>query len=501
MSSSNVPQTARYSRMGAIFGQFYPGGEIISLGQCISTDSLPDPQPGKDPDFCIINGQYVQIGSRSTEPSLPTFTLTTVLDKAANWLEIVKEAKCPFNLFFTLTDCGDITAFGNYQRAYGYTGVIITDDPVNTPTMRTPDTLIEQPFTVVTNLNRASHRELTMARIASVDTGVLNSITACAGQCAGACGGQVGICQNLFGSFDTVAAAVPDLLYSNDSGATFTSPASGFAAGESVKATVCIELNATTSRVISVRDGDAAAPLEIQYSDDNGATETLVVVGATNNEAAVGGSSLFAYDTNNIWLCTDDGRVFYSSDQAQTWTDQTTALAASGAAALNAIHFCTALIGYAVGAGDVIIYTVDGGTTWVAGTATGSGDGLNTVHCFDANRVIVGTDSAVSAVPVYMSFDQTATWAEDVTGGLGILGTDTVEHITFMDDGQCGFLLKNSAAPLGTVYKSIDGGRSWKEIDTPTNSGLNFVHICHRNLAYVVGEVNAATSFIARISG
>ncbi len=499
MTSSNVPQTARYSRMGAIFGQFYPGGPIISLGQCISTDALPDPKPGKDPDFCIMNGQVVQIGSRITDPSLPNFTLTTVLDKAANWLEIVMEAECPFNLFFTLADCKDITVFGNRQRAYGYTGAIITDSPVNSPTMRTPDTLIEQVFNITTNLNRASYREMTMARIATIETGVLNSITACAGQCAGACGGQIGICQNLWGSIDTVAAAVPDLLRSIDSGATFTSPASIFAATESVKATVCIEFG-TTSRVISVRDGDIANPLEIQYTDDGAATATLVVVGATANEAAVGGSSLFAFDANNIWLATDDGRVFYSSDQAQTWTDQTTALAASGAAALNAIHFATALIGYAVGAGDVIIRTLDGGATWAAMTATGSGDGLDTVRCFDANRVIVGTDSAVSASPVYMSFDATATWTT-ITLGLGIAATDTVAHIAFMDDGMTGILLKNTAAPVGTAYRSIDGGRSWKALNAVTNSGLTFAHICHKNLFYVVGLVNAATSFIARISG
>lgn len=498
-TSSNVPQTARYSRMGAAFVQFYPGGEVFSLGQCISTDSLPDPQPGKSPDFCIMNGQVVQIGSRIEEPSLPAFALTTVLDKAANYLEIVMEAKCPFNLFFTLADCKDITVFGNRQRAYGYTGAIITDSPVNSPTMRTPDTLIEQVFNITTNLNRASYREMTMARIASVDTAVLNSITACTGQCAGACGAQVGICQNLWGSFSTVAAGVPDLLRSVDSGATFTSPVSIFAATESVMATECIEFG-DVSRVISVRDTDAGNPLEIQYTDDGAATATLVVVGATAGEAAVGGSSLFAFDANNIWLCTSDGRVFYSSDQAQNWTDQTTALAASGAAALNAIHFATALIGYAVGAGDVIIRTVDGGATWAAMTATGSGDGLNTVHCFDANRVIVGTDSAVSDSPVYMSFDATASWTTIVLG-LGIAATDTVEHLAFLDDGMTGFLIKNSAAPLGALYRTIDGGRSFKEIDTPDNSGLTFVHICHRNLAYVVGLVDAATSFIARASG
>jgi photosystem II stability/assembly factor-like uncharacterized protein len=68
-------------------------------------------------------------------------------------------------------------------------------------------------------------------------------------------------------------------------------------------------------------------------------------------------------------------------------------------------------------------------------------------------------------------------------------------------DDLTGYLVKNTSAPLGTVYKSIDGGFSWTAITTPTNSGLNSIYICQANSAFVVGEVNAATSFIARVNG
>lgn len=503
MTDSAIPQDVAFSRQISAFGQIAgPGTQPVPLGTCMDVDNFPDPQQGKDAEFCLINGRWVQIGSVSTAPSgLPQFTMTPLVQGAVHWLEQVKEARCPVNLLFIQSLCAPFGVFDNRARSWVYRKAIITDDGITNPMQRAADGVLMHPFNITTDLGRLDNRALTIARIATVETAALNSITSENGQCAGACGAYQASDKDLWMSADTVAAAIPDLMWSNDGGVTFTSPATGFAAGESVMATVVIKPNSTTTRIVSVRDIDigAAAPLEVQYSDDDGATQTLVVVGATALEAAVGGSSMFAFNAENIWLCTDDGRVFYSSDYAESWTDQATALAGSGAATLNAIHFATALIGYAVGAGDVIIRTVDGGTNWVAGTATASGDGLNTVHVFDENRVIVGTDNAVSTKCVYMTYDQTATWAT-IDEGLAALTTDVCPHITFMGDGMTGFLIKNIAGPIGTMYKSIDGGFSWKDITTPTNSGLNFTHIIHANLAYVVGEV-ATTSFIARISG
>lgn len=501
MSNTSIPQDVRYSREVAAFGSLGPGLEPVPLGTCMAVDNLPDPQQGKDPTWCLVNGRYVQVGHTATPPSgLPGFTMTPWVQGQVNWLEQVKEYGCPVNLYFIEAPCGSPNVFANRRRSWVYRNAIITDDGITNPMQRDTDSPLEHPFNIVADLGRLDHRELTFARITTTETAVLNSITSESGQCAGACGPYKASDQDLWMSADTVAAAVPDLVWSADGGLTFTSPATGFAAGESVKATVTIQINATTTRIVSVRDGDVAAPLEIQYSDDDAATETLVVVGATNNEAAVGGSSLFAFDAEHIWLCTDDGRVFFSGDYAASWTDQTTALAASGANPLNAIHFCTDKIGYAVGDSDTIIYTTDGGTNWVAGTATGSGDGLDTVHVFDEQRVIVGTDNGVSANCVYMTYDKTANWTT-IDEGLNALTTDTCPHITFMGDGMTGYLIKNTAAPVGTVYKSIDGGYSWKAVNAVTNSGLTFLHIIHANLCYVVGQVNGGTSFIGRISG
>lgn len=496
------PSDTRFSREIHAFGQAAgPGTEVVPLGPCLNVDNMPDPQQGKDPTWCLIDGVYVQIGSTITPPSgLPQFTMTPLVQGAVNWLERIKVAGCPVNLFFVSAPCGSPAVFFNRRRSWVYRNAIITDHAIANPMQRAADSVLEQAFSITTDLGRLDHWSLTIARIETVETAAINSITAEDGQCAGDCGPYRADDKDLWMSADTVGGAVPDLVWSDDSGATFTSPATGFAATESVMATIVVKPNSTTTRVISVRDTDGANPLETQYSDDDAANETLVVVGATAAEAAVGAQSLCKFGDENIWLCTDDGRVFYSSDYGESYTDQTTALAASGASALNAIHFCSANIGYAVGAGDAVIYTLDGGTNWIAGTATGSGDGLNTVHCFDANRVIVGTDNAVSTKCVYMTYDQTATW-ETKDEGLAALTTDVCKRIRFMGDGMTGYLLKDAVAPLGAVFKSTDGGDSWKEIETPANAGLNDICIIHANLVYIVGEAQGGTSYIARGRG
>lgn len=487
--------------------QFLDGGPITALGKCTTVDTLNDPQEGSDPVYCLDeHGRYTQVGETTTPPSQPTFAVMELIEQAASIMEQIKEARCRFNFYFTLTNCGNRAIWNNQQRAYAYKKARILDNPINNARTRDADTTVESAWNMQAFTGRGDHREVVGTRVPSSETVALNDISACPWRCGNGACTPVGICENMVAAADAVNyLAVAEVLESDDTGATWTGITGPFAAGENVMAVQCVQVDATTSRWIVVRDTDAANPLETAYSDDGGATWTTTTVGSTNGEAAYGGGSLFALDYQHIWLCTDDGRVFFSNDGSATWTDQTTALSASSANALRAIHFADSNVGYAVGASDTIVYTLDGGDNWSAGTATGSGDGLNTVHVFNQNRVIVGTDSVVSDSPLYMTFDATANWTT-ITEGLDIAVTDTVEDVSFMQssgiaglDDLTGYLIKNTSAPVGTVYKSIDGGRTWQAITTPSNSGLNSIYVCHANQAFAVGEADSGTSMIVSV--
>jgi len=467
-------------------------------------DNLPNPSSTPTPRFCIDHEtrDFKQVAVEQAPAAMPALTLTAHEGPAANYMERVAEAKCPFNLYVTLSKCGGKNAFGNYERAYVYRNVQLTDNTVVSPVQRDTGTLIDHTWAVTGWVGRIGHRPLTAARIATLEAAALNHVTAADSRCAGDCGAARGTCEVMAASADTVGAAVPEIIRTADTGATWAGIASGFAATTSVLSGQSLRINSTTERWIFVRDTLAATPLQVEYTDDTFATWTQADVGATNAEAAVGGGSMhFIPGTLTGYICTDGGRVFKSLDGGASWTEQTTALAASGAASLSAIHFADTNVGYAVGAGDIIIGTVDGGTTWTTQTATGSGDLLTSVWTFSENRLIVGTNNAVgAAVPLYMSFDATATWAAMNTG-LNALTTDTIASIQFLPDGLTGFLVKNTAGPVGRLFKSINGGQEWKAVNLVTNSGVNWVHVCHENQAFAVGELHAATSFILDING
>jgi photosystem II stability/assembly factor-like uncharacterized protein len=63
-------------------------------------------------------------------------------------------------------------------------------------------------------------------------------------------------------------------------------------------------------------------------------------------------------------------------------------------------------------------------------------------------------------------------------------------------------MITNTAAPVGSLHATIDGGHTWQEITLPANLGLNAVKMCGVNEGFVVGNVDAGTTaHILHVSG
>lgn len=251
-----------------------------------------------------------------------------------------------------------------------------------------------------------------------------------------------------------------------------------FDADEHIVGAVCFPLDKNTDRWLVARGTtDAANPAEVAYSDDGGATWTLASVGAVNGQYTPDSGALFALDQNNIWFVTQDGYIYYSDDGGVTWTAQESATIHSGA--YNAIYFKNALYGMAVGAADVVAYTSDGGNTWSAVTATGSGAALTTVSN-STGFWWAGTGGGA----LYYSDDNGVTWTErSFNGG----GSGAVAMVKFANE-FFGVLAHNTAASVGRLLVTVDGGYSWRELTIPTNTGLNDVWIASARKIYAVGE-------------
>jgi len=127
--------------------------------------------------------------------------------------------------------------------------------------------------------------------------------------------------------------------------------------------------------------------------------------------------------------------------------------------------------------------TTDGGTTWAAATATGSGDDLYVVTENEGGSIWwAGT----SGGDLFASDDFGVTWAQSEFPGDG---AGAVYSLDFASK-TVGFMVHSPTAATGRVYRTRNGGTSW-ELESATVDGeLYSVIACGINQAFAVGEVD-----------
>jgi len=427
------------------------------------------------------------------EPGAVTFSIETDIEGVADYLEGVS---CPVNLFVNMVDCGRKDVFTNYVRSFLLQNATVTSEGLASLVARQPsdETPSTQTFEFSAEILSRIYG-LTAARVAIAETTGLNDIHFCNPQkCADDCGAAEDICTDGVAVSDAPAGSPSwdaDIWSTSNEGAAWTATAADpFSAGENIISVVCFQYGRSTTRWLIARDADAANPMEVGYSDDGGVTWTMVEVGTVNNLGAVGPGALFALDGNHIWLALSGGYVYFSSDGGATWTEQTAGNVTAND--LSGVHFANESDGMAVGASDTVIRTADGGTTWEAATATGGGNTLNTVAENDNYGIWWTGDNGGN---LYYSGDRGTTWTSRAFDGSG---AGEVQDIKFFTD-LVGWMVHDSAAPVGTLFRTRDGGYHWEEITTvPTNSGLNALFVCNENLAWAVGEAHSGTAMVVK---
>lgn len=414
-------------------------------------------------------------------PGLVATSLTTETAEFASYLEELED-NTP--IFLTQMASGRADTFNNYDRAFVTRWIASNRKRSNLATARADegattergemvvDLVGQPPLYAFFDLSEQALRVST-AETAGLNNIVFSNLAATAG----------------FVAADAAAAATANVLDVADWEAAAADP---FAADEHVMGGVAFEIDKNTTRWLVARGStDAGNPAEIAYSDDAGATWSLVDVGAVDGQYVPDSGSLFALDQNNIWLGTDDGYIYYSDDGGLSWTAQESGTIHSGA--YNAIHFRNDLVGMAVGAADVVAYTNDGGNTWAAATATGGGNALTTLgHNTGEPGIWWSGDGGGD---LYYSSNDGVTWAQREFSGDG---AGNVAAVKFANE-WLGVMAHNNATPLGRLLVTIDGGFSWRRLTIPTNAGLNDVWIAGPRKIYAVGEASGGTGYIVKV--
>lgn len=441
------------------------------------------------------------VGSYQDPPDLVTTTIETDVYKTAEYLETVQ---CPVAIFVHQTKCGHLGVFPNYERSFILGKSFVTQRSYSNLVAKDSQERASQSADVSAEPPLLRVFEMKATRISTSETRPANDIVVCGeDRCFAGCGEATQAADSF--AFTTDAAAgsasgTANVDYTVDGGSNIqpitTDP---FGTSENAGAGVCFRTERNIRRLLVARaTTDGAAPAEVAYADYNETTKlwsgwTSVAVGAVVGEYIPGLKAVFGLDQYHLWAATSGGRIYFSGDAGSSWTLQENAVIHAGI--YQAIHFANENDGFAVGAADIIAKSSDGGVTWSGGGTTGTGATINTVS-YSGLQWWVGTANG----QYFYSSDEGVTWNRRT--GMSGDGVGQVRAIAWLKDshGFVGFAAHNTAAPVGVILYTIDGGFTWRTVTgMPTNAGFNSLAVLATNLVYVAGETSGGTAFIAKI--
>ena len=492
------------SKKGSLFIQpDGPNTEMFYLG-CHTLGDLTDSKGGAlTPFYCwkADGTGWDTVGETESPPDKVSFTIDTRVDAdgALDWTE---EVSCPFSVYALLRDCGRRDHFANNVRAW-----IIPDVQKLTTTYSGLVTMAEDVEQTMSTTFEASPNLIKVVEVAlsqqlpnqPANYGIRAFNDVCFNnddRCEADCGEAYDSCERGFAVGDGAGGFFAENQQTTTTGTTWTVAAGNpFLVNEGIMGVTRFYTGRTTLRVLVGKDAAAAAGAqgEMSYSDDNGATWTTANIGgAAAGDGCSSGGTLFSFDEHHIWVAGDNGYIWISTDAGLTY--EATEEGIITANPYVDIDFVDELHGVAVaGTGNTLIATTDdGGLSWAAPTGTGLPAAiLLCCERLDVNRIWIGSDAG----NIYWSDDGGTTFTIR-TGWVGV-GVGDVEDLAFVND-HVGWMTRNDAAELATVYRTIDGGLTWDALTTPVNLGINQIWACDVNHAFCVGEPTAsADSFIA----
>lgn len=442
-----------------------------------------------------VYGNWKTLGFTRNAPGLIDVTLGTYIGKTADRLEKVS---CPFALYLLLRCGGRADLITNYERMWIVEVANIGTHTLQGIVRKNEDVESMQTFAAQAYPEVIPWFKLEGARQTTSEEKALNDIAFCNEErCQGRCGDAQDICENGSAVGDSEIAGSPGSAAANqlttNGGSTWAATAANpFAAGEDISAVQCVAspTGANVIRKIVARGTtDGANPAEIAWTEDNGATWNNVDVGSTNGQFVPNDNSLFALDFYNIWVGMDDGYVYYSDDGGATWTTQNAGVLTTDN--VEAIHFADELNGFYTADTGFVAKTTDGGLTWSAATTAGTGN-INSIWAFDSQVAILSNDDC----ELYKTTDGGTTWTQITTFPQT---TGDIVDLEFLND-YIGAAVHNTAAPVGSIYITFDGGYTWELATTPSNNGLNSAYFCATDLLFAVGERHNGTAFIGKFA-
>ena len=258
-----------------------------------------------------------------------------------------------------------------------------------------------------------------------------------------------------------------EIIFTSDGGTTYADTTiDTLGAGEDPNEFACVGPNL----VVVSEDSESLhyAPL----ADILEGTETWVEV-ATGFVVGNGPLAIHSEGPRHTWIVGENGYIYFSEDPTAGVVVQDAGVVVTQD--LQSVHAFDINNVVAVGALNTVVLTRDGGTVWVSIPGPSAGVGLNTIWMSGPNQWWIGDAGG----QLWYTLDAGLNWTEKTFPGSGAGG---VQDVHFATD-SVGYMAHITAAPLGRILRTIDGGFSWyvapeANISLPTNTAINMIAPC-----------------------
>lgn len=312
--------------------------------------------------------------------------------------------------------------------------------------------------------------------------------------CGGDCGTPSTGCEHIaWLSSATVGSpgAAPTVYYTADGGSTIgSSVVASLASSENAEA---IAWDGTYVFVVSSADEGihytAHADLEAGT-----ATWTQITTGIV---AAHGPKAVYVAGPSDIFIAGLGGYIYKSTNIV----DGVTVLESGSATTedLNSIHGIDDLHVVAVGDNNAVVYTSDGQTF---SSLTGPAAAVDLLKVWMVTADIFWVAAADGNL--YYTKNRGTTWS---TRNFSGSGSGTTQSIVFVTR-SIGFMSHTTAANVGRLFKTIDGGRTWQILPervggatVPSHRSAVAILPCDQNTFFTAGSDSAGTAgFVVKAS-
>lgn len=432
----------------------------------------------------------------------PTLTVTGRYGTDLSDLFAIARAQCPVDLQVHMGSCQDPRDFnGGYDKVL----VVETAFPTNYSTTDLgalepgQNAMVDEevPFT---GSDAYEIRKLTAAELGQTE--IVQNVIAVAicdrRSCGGACGPASDGCQRVF-SIQSATAGSPglpaELVYSSNGGTTLSQTnINSMPVNRNPTDMTCVG----SYLVVTSQDDQA---IHYALTDDviNG-TLNPWTKNSSGVAASGGPNAIFSLGSGFTWAVGNGGYVYFWGDVTATATQQSTGGVTSQN--LNAIHGVDTERLVAVGASNALIYTTNGGDTWALGTGPIGAVALNAVWMRSETTWLVGAANG----NLYYTENSGLTWTAKSFSGSG---SGTVLDIQFATP-TVGYMSHATAAAAGAgrIFRTIDGGYSWRIIPAsplsiPANDYIKSLAACPDNVNVVFGgglADNATDGYFVKLS-